>query len=714
MVGISLAQGNSTTNARAFDTGTVRPTANMAVLAFVASARNAGVATAAEPTLTGTGMTWEQVTTLTTGVLGERRLTCFRAVATAPVDSAVTIDFGTQQQDYCAWSVIGYTGVDFASTPDRSGVVGSRTGSAGGETVVLQLDPAAGPRNVTVGAVMVAGFNAPPREVDTTTGFTEIAEQRPNQPVGRGATLQTQDVTPPVGSITWRWSGSGDAVAIGVEIAVVAPVVPPVATDPVEQLIRAFEPILHLHPEEQFVPVDAKRYVEHAALWRASFPYDDNDNWGGRALVDRDQLSAAISEPGKYLGDENLLVGPPDTELFLELGGWKDESEMPEPDITDTSSNRYSGAEAIATRYRDEQSLRDSRFWYHAEYFDNATLMRMAGGAPNYTKTLQYGLSTPSLLCYYLFFPHHRQTVSQDGDFCQGKLSATEVSSHAGDWHCVAILLDGDGTAAGSEPKFIGTTTPGPEPSAEPAEGFRPFQNDPDNEVAMRVEMWQPATGQTAGLPVDIDRHPQLFVAQGSHGLYLSDGDHRIFPYRDGPLWCGEYDNSSVAPPGLGQDSDDDSFLEDLGAWLGILLASLSLGFAAGVVIAAVAGRLPTPSGLDIVGTGDSPDPDRTAAGGTTVAPAGLTVPGAVTTQAWTTRQNLVVDGRRYDMKVDRTSQIWWPGTDGESGYRGRWGQRVSSDTTPRRSGPLFPDFVTMFLGALEYGRSNGFFPRTG
>ena len=46
----------------------------------------------------------------------------------------------------------------------------------------------------------------------------------------------------------------------------------------------------------------------------------------------------------------------------------------------------------------------------------------------------------------------------------------------------------------------------------------------------------------------------------------------------------------------------------------------------------------------------------------------------------------------------------WWPADDHASGFRGRWGQHVTSDFLPRRSGPKFPTYWKMFLLALADG----------
>ena len=134
-------------------------------------------------------------------------------------------------------------------------------------------------------------------------------------------------------------------------------------------------------------------------------------------------------------------------------------------------------------------------------------------------------------------------------------------------------------------------------------------------------------------------------------------------------------------------------------------------GFVAGIVSAAIEGLLPTPTGFSGVATGDGAVPDvaPTAGAGKTIRPAGLAIPdGGPDVQDWTAQRDLTLNGRRYDFIVDRTTQVWWPSDGGEKGFRGRWGQQVASDVLTRRSGPRFPDYVTMFLKALAAGDAAG------
>jgi hypothetical protein len=49
----------------------------------------------------------------------------------------------------------------------------------------------------------------------------------------------------------------------------------------------------------------------------------------------------------------------------------------------------------------------------------------------------------------------------------------------------------------------------------------------------------------------------------------------------------------------------------------------------------------------------------------------------------------------------------WLPGMDLTSGFRGRWGNRVTRDPFSRRAGARFPDFASMFLSAFAVSLSS-------
>src|SRR5262245_25721326 len=164
--------------------------------------------------------------------------------------------------------------------------------------------------------------------------------------------------------------------------------------EPVE-LVRRFEPILHLHPDERFFPSDAKRFLEHCALWRADAPFDKVASWRG-PLIQSGKIAAASNEirnGGSYLGEMSgaiprFLADTNKEERFLDLAGWRFsdpsresvvEQLVPTP-ISD-EWNQFAHRDEVNRLYNDVRdglpALRDSRFWYHAEVFDTATLQRL-------------------------------------------------------------------------------------------------------------------------------------------------------------------------------------------------------------------------------------------------------------------------------------------------------------------------------------------------
>ena len=68
---------------------------------------------------------------------------------------------------------------------------------------------------------------------------------------------------------------------------------------------------------------------------------------------------------------------------------------MAEQTVTATSKNTYSNRNAVAALYASDPTLKASRFWYHAELFDNGRLRRLLSTA---TPDLVKVLDNPELL----------------------------------------------------------------------------------------------------------------------------------------------------------------------------------------------------------------------------------------------------------------------------------------------------------------------------
>ena len=710
-----LTTGNSVTNTSQYATADIQPSAGALVLTFVVNVRPlVSLGTLATPTIVSNGLTWELVDTVLAAD-GERRLTCLRARGPAPVRGPLTIAFADQLQESCAWSVVEYTGVETSGLHGGGAIGLTQTANAAGTSLDATFTPADPTRDRTIGAIMLQQARA----VSAGAGFTEIHEQGPVEPFGKSLTLHTQDCNPGTTRIGWTWAGgilTANALIIGIKSA------RPVGSTgvPTLDLIRRYEPILHLHPEESFVPVNAKRYAEASALWGAGAPFDDKSRWGTAPLIRPGQVSAALNEPGEYLGRPDYVASDANRERFLELGGWKDRNETREPGVTATSTNPYVDRVEILRRYGTD--LADSKFWYHAEIFDTARLKALAGRTTglNLTATLA-NFANPIMVCYYLFYPAHEQSVGKGS--CTN-VEAKEFACHAGDWHCVALLFDGAGPPSPETytPRFFGITGSRPTPVVSGGvETFRPHAFDAERRMVVKVEPWRRGSASTPVQPELVGDHPRFYVARGSHSMYTKPGPHDVSPFEDArtPLGCGKFDTPSAVPPAVG--SPGTSAAEDNS--VEIVLVKMIAGAAWGP-LGAIAGLFagaaeaiasPTPFGVAAVPPPPPPPVDPanvdtapTAAGqGLTVRPAAIPIPGVTQNLFdWQSKQNVQAGNRKYDFIVDRATQVWWPSDDGTAGFRGRWGQRVASDPVPHRAGVKFPEFWRMFLTALEQGFS--------
>ncbi|MEU8549832.1 hypothetical protein AB0C81_23075 [Streptomyces roseoverticillatus] len=628
------------------------------------------------------------------------------------VASAVlTFTFPTLQ-GACAWSVFEYDGVDTGGTNGSAAVLSPTLQTPSGTSYDSGRNPA---DRVTVGAIALAGNIS---SVTPGTGSSEVDKEPAVSSFGGGSgLLHTQDrpASTTAESLRWTWTPETEAAALVLDLKGA----PGSGPEGDEALLRQYEPILFMHPQESFFPSDAKRYLEHCALWKAQAPFDAKDSWGGlgspypRApMIARDQISARAGEPGTTLDTPANLVDTPAEERFLELGGWKDKTEATQQSVTATSTHPYADRGEIAKRYSSVAELKDSRFWYHGEVFTQQRLRPLLDAVPESDVLGRHfsALKNPTLLCYYLFYPAHEQPPDPTSPFgpCSN-VEAKEAGACGGDWGCFAVLLEQDDGGGPYTPSYIGLTG---EQVVLPNDYTikRPHAFDDEGRINMTVERWRPS-GTSPLLPDVVADHPKISVARGSHSMSMTAGKQTGMPYTDGtaPQDCGHFDTPSMIPPHPGEPT----IWEDLA----VVLAKMAAGgilHPLGAVVGMVAGLVERfDGGLDIVG-GPEPgldNPDYPAAGsGLTIKPTDVSLPEfGAQVEDWRSQQGLDVQGRRYDFVVDRTTQKWWPsepGSPAPGGYRGRWGPRVEDDPLGRRAGMRFPDVPRMFFLALADGKA--------
>ena len=557
MARTTLTTGTNDANNTSYATASFTPTAGRLFVAFVMSGGQPLQGTTVAPTAIGQpGLTLSSLIQAKHPA-AELQLTCFRGWVTGPVgNNPVTFDFGTQVQRWCAWTVYEFDDID---------------ATANGSLAIATAFPNA----VTWLAVSTRAFTrqAHCRWRRSRSTNTSWASRR-----ARAAPTSTPADERAVGQRAAQHTRAGGrrpvaqcAVAVGrcgergVDYVVAQPCPAldgdgPVGGDeeltPTEKLIRQYEPILFLDPAEQFVPVDAKRYLEHCRLWStAALSADDaKDSWGlapGKTFPRSPWAYAGTlvgrpEEAGYFIGNDDVkYASTHEVEFWLEMGGWRDIDGTHAGTVDTNTVNTYADSAEVARQYSDVPELDASKFWYHAEVFDAAKLRQLLGTveSPDLMRIL-VGLHNPTLLCYYMFFPFHEQHGPDQG--CEDKPKDQLVGSCGGDWTCVAVLLEETAAGGELEPTYIGLTgeqiwLPDRHDLGLP---YLAHHFDDDKRINLNVVKWSDATVATES------GHPRVHVAPGSHAMATAAGavTGLAFPFNAWPVHCSDWDNDSLVP----------------------------------------------------------------------------------------------------------------------------------------------------------------------
>ena len=716
MARTTLTTGTNDANNTSYATASFTPTAGRLLVAFVMSGGQPLQGTTVAPTAIGQpGLTLSSLVDIKHPA-AELQLTCFRGWVTGPVgNNPVTFDFGTQVQRWCAWTVYEFDDIDATA----NGSLAIATAFPNTATVASKLDTGHHPP----GALSVAAIALDQHVVGIApgAGSADIDNLETNALLANGQ-LNTLEraADGQLPSVQWQWAGVANAVSITLSLNPAPPVVNgggggDEELTPTEKLIRQYEPILFLDPAEQFVPVDAKRYLEHCRLWStAALSADDaKDSWGlayGKKYPRSPWAYAGTlvgrpEEAGYFIGNDDVTYASThEVEFWLEMGGWRDIDGTHTGTVDTNTVNTYADSVEVARQYSEVPELDASKFWYHAEVFDAAKLRQLLGTveSPDLMRIL-VNLHNPTLLCYYMFFPFHEQHGSDQG--CEDKPKDQLVGSCGGDWTCVAVLLEETVAGGELEPTYLGLTgeqilLPDRHDLGLP---YLAHHFDDDNRINLNVVKWSDATVAT-----EFD-HPRVHVAPGSHAMATTAGavTGLAFPFNAWPVHCSDWDNDSLVP------DLTPSWLETTA----VLIAKLGFG-PIGWVYAAIEFQLasdnhgPQQFVQPLPRATEYPD----AGSGLTIKPQGVIVPEASIAQSidWRSRNELMINNKRYDYIVDRTKQQYWPleptkdsAMQPDGWYSGMWGPRVETDPLSRRVGQRFPNFWKMFFLAIADGQAN-------
>jgi hypothetical protein len=476
-------------------------------------------------------------------------------------------------------------------------------------------------------------------------------------------------------------------------------------------LIRLYEPALYFSGapgapgSERFFPSDAKRYLEHAALYLANAPFATRANWGTPVAI-AGQLGAINGEAPIFLGQFNEDATPQfpfletnaGQEHFLDVSGW-------------TPDDTHANLDNLASLYATKQSLKDSQFWYHAEFFDTARLRSLftdliRSGGMDFSSLFGSTpgnppvLTNPALICYYLFYPAHEESLS-GCEYAPGQIvdTARDFASFAGEWTCIALLLDRPNATSPYVPKWAGLTNRNVGKTSVKGEEVR---------STMRLLPW-------GAMDLYQVTHPRFFVGRGSHGLYLPGETTPPLSFADpSAAFCGGATSLTTGPVGAPSPPL-------YGITIGLLMTKVIAGAASGTgLFGAIGGMLGAAAGLvwgiaEVAHTPrlDGVDPpetpslqsttDTVGSDGLVIHPKGLPPVGIGpgNGREWQSDDNVLIGSRHYFFTVDRATQVLWGNDPDGQGYTGRWGADVAQDPQTRRSGMTFPKFWQLFFETL-------------
>jgi hypothetical protein len=262
-----------------------------------------------------------------------------------------------------------------------------------------------------------------------------------------------------------------------------------------QRLLRAFEPVIRLTQGEFFVPVDALRYVERAALWE-SLPDGSQRMVAEPGTLDVEKLAdfgRLVDGPGQSLSGVSVSDGRPRRKR-TRRPSFRGGSRLAQVGLLGRTIDTLSrlslllrgavpGGSAALSLDLQQEYLRPDQPAYHGR------VIRDGGW----------------IVCQYWFFY----------SFNNWRSGFSGVNEHESDWEQVTIYLDGTGPVDSDglpEPRWVVFSA-----HDEVGDDLRRRWDDPD-------------------LTVVDGRHPVVFAGAGSHsGAYLA-GDYLI----------------TVAPPSLG------------------------------------------------------------------------------------------------------------------------------------------------------------------
>jgi hypothetical protein len=496
------------------------------------------------------------------------------------------------------------------------------------------------------------------------------------------------------------------------------------------RLIRKYEPVLFLHPDETWIPVHPGRFMEHSALWSAQ-PYRDpagkhlRANW--KKLIRKGTITlnpAKHNQPFGNFADEkwrldlnpylerdddplkstDLLTYPgsssaflnntQDGFLFLNGAGWSDKG-VTKADVTKSRTMHSSLPSLTAEPYR---------YRYFAQVLDLKGLeailidIKDTMADQSWVKLLSGFFDQKWIIWYYFFFPFHEE-------------GSTGNTTYEGDWTAIAVVVEKPLLEA-EKPLYLGFGQRTRGNCKENLEYMQPIVDiiaGPMQMFWQRMEVaaWDAVTKAPGTL------HPRIYVTRGTHNLYVSPGNHNPGEI---PIFGKACELVSDVDKGVGDvvDTVEDAF-DDVKDSAIIVTKALLIPFPFNLI--ALACEYPASGEVSTSTPPAGSTPEATPAEGVW---GSILKPPAMDRRLLfepTEMQRWGWDPANPDAQLNtldihdwygtddevlmREMDIWWPDVNGNAGYQGLWGAVVQEDPYEYRSGMSFPGFKKAFLVGL-------------
>jgi len=168
-----LTSSQDNTNGTSFSTASITPGSNKLILACIRSRRAGAIAA---PGISGNGLTWASVATVSFGTIASvtQHIHVFRAMGASPSTGAISLDYSAiGSQTSASWSIVEFDGVDTGGTNGSAAVVQSATTRGDSSTGLTPSLAAFGSAsNATFGCFAGVANNA----ITEEGGWTELSD----------------------------------------------------------------------------------------------------------------------------------------------------------------------------------------------------------------------------------------------------------------------------------------------------------------------------------------------------------------------------------------------------------------------------------------------------------------------------------------------------------------------------------------------------------